>query len=357
MRVLVADDKATTRFKLKKMLNDWGYEVVEATNGNEAWEILTGGGSPSLALLDWVMPGMTGVEVCKKLDEKNKGQLQYLILLTSKSEKKDLVYALDNGAHDFVSKPVFPEELRSRIDVGRRLVEMSRLKNKFLGMAAHDLRNPLYLIRGLAELMLEEEIDSVSSQEFLKKIVNAGDGMLALINDLLDISAIESGRLELQIEQNLLKPVIEQCIALIAPLASKKNIRIDHELEEVVYAEFDPVRIAQVIENLLSNAVKFSPLDTTISIFLTEENQHVKVSVKDEGPGISDEERDKLFGEFQKLSAQPTGDESSTGLGLAIVKKIVEAHQGYLEVESEYGKGAVFSIFIPFQQKVGSDNS
>ncbi len=123
MRVLVADDRKTTRFVLNKNLIKLGYEVIEASNGEEAWNILNTDSPPRIAVLDWMMPGINGVEICKKLGERKDGPFIYTILLTSKTEKEDLVYALDNGAHNFQSKPITAEEIRSHVNVGRRLVE------------------------------------------------------------------------------------------------------------------------------------------------------------------------------------------------------------------------------------------
>ena len=123
MKVLIADDNPTTRFALKKNLNEWDLEVLEVQDGMEAWEALSGKNPPRIAILDWMMPEIDGIELCKKLQEREEGLFVYTILLTSKTEKEDLVFALENGAHNFQSKPISPEELRSHVNVGRRLVE------------------------------------------------------------------------------------------------------------------------------------------------------------------------------------------------------------------------------------------
>lgn len=348
MKVLIADDSPGTRFALKKNLGEWGYEIVEAGDGHGAWEILNGNEPPGIAILDWMMPELEGVEICKKLRDRRGGSFIYTILLTSKAEKEDIVHALDNGAHDFLSKPVYPPELRSRIDVGKRLVEMHSLKNKFLGIAAHDLRNPIIAIRGFASLMLDGEDPLTQDQrEFLDIMVSVGNDMLGLINDLLDVSAIESGRLELSLADGSPKEVLEKRIRLARVLAEKKNIRILEELEETGAARFDEARMGQVMDNFLSNAVKFSPEGSSIRVGLTRNADLITLSVSDEGPGLSDKDKQKLFGEFQRLSATPTGGEKSTGLGLAITKKIVEAHGGRIQVRSTLGEGSTFSFTLP----------
>ena len=123
MKVLVADDSPTTRFALRKNLLDWGYEVVEACDGEEAWSALRGEDPPRIAVLDWMMPDLDGVDIAKRLNDQDGGPFVYTILLTSRTDKQDMVFALENGAHNFQSKPIAPEELRSHVNVGRRLVE------------------------------------------------------------------------------------------------------------------------------------------------------------------------------------------------------------------------------------------
>ncbi|MFP4474613.1 MAG: ATP-binding protein [Desulfatibacillaceae bacterium] len=349
MKVFIADDSPTTRFALRKNLREWGYDVVEAADGLAAWEALSQESPPRMAVLDWMMPGMDGVEICRKLTERRGGLLIYTILLTSKTEKEDLVYALDSGAHDFLSKPVHPEELRSRIAVGRRLVEMDQLKTKFLGMAAHDLRNPLISVSGFSHMLLNADLGPLTEHqhEFISIIKDTSENMLSLVNDLLDISVIESGRLDLRPETSDLAGIVERQLKVCRPMAEKKGMVLRKELSRVPELVFDPKRIAQVIDNLLSNAIKFSPRDSVITVTLTLENNSARVSVRDEGPGIDEEDQHRIFGDFARIGTQPTDGEASTGLGLAIVKKIVEAHKGLVEVESRPGSGSTFSFALP----------
>lgn len=231
----------------------------------------------------------------------------------------------------------------------RKLVELNQLKNKFLGIAAHDLRNPISSISGFSELLLSEDTDPLTEEqkEFVNIIHDASQRMLTLLNELLDISMIESGKLELRVERGPLKQLIEDQVHINRIIAEKKGIMIQASFSEIPDALFDANRIAQVIDNLIGNAIKFSPSGSKIFITLAREENMAKVSVRDEGPGISSEDQSKLFGEFQRLSSQPTGGEKSTGLGLSIVKKIIEAHNGTIGVESRIGKGSIFSFIIP----------
>lgn len=233
----------------------------------------------------------------------------------------------------------------------RNLVELNNLKNKFLGIAAHDLRNPLTSIRGFCDILLEDEENLSNDQVEMLKIINeASVAMLGLVNDLLDVSVIESGRLELQLSKGSLATILEKRVKMSEVVATRKEIRLEISTEKVPDVSFDKNRIAQVIDNLIGNAVKFSPSGTTIRIACRKADNAVEFSVSDEGPGISEDDQAKLFGDFQRLSAQPTGGEKSTGLGLAIVKKVVDAHGGGIRVESELGKGTSFIVTLPAEK-------
>jgi two-component system, sensor histidine kinase and response regulator len=233
----------------------------------------------------------------------------------------------------------------------KKLVELNQLKNKFLGIAAHDLRNPLGAIQGFSDILLDQDIGQLNEdqQECLSVINSASRSMLELVNELLDVAVIESGNLNLKLRSGSLKKLLTERIRQINIVAQKKQISLCAELAENPEALFDENRIGQVIDNLVSNAIKFSNSGTSIYIGLRQEGNIARISVRDEGPGISPNDQLKLFGEFQKLSARPTGEEKSTGLGLAIVKRIIEAHHGEIEVESKLGEGSTFSFTLPLK--------
>jgi signal transduction histidine kinase len=175
--------------------------------------------------------------------------------------------------------------------------------------------------------------------------------MLILLDDLLDISIIESGKLDLALQPAFMKDLLCNRIEMNRTIAEKKGIIIHTDFLKTPYIRFDLKRMGQVIDNLFNNAIKFSPPESEIFITLSEQNGMIKVSIRNQGPGIRKEERDKLFREFQCLSAKPTCEEKSTGLGLAIVRKIVAAHNGKLEVVSEPGQGAEFSFLLPVRNQ------
>ena len=262
---------------------------------------------------------------------------------------------LKSGANDFIMKPFLNEELFCRASQNIERIEhiqeieaASALKNKFLGMAAHDLRNPLFSIRGFSELLLGMEPEDPSERrEFLDMIHDVSNQMLNLLNDLLDVSAIESGKFELNITPKDLTLPVRERVRLMALNAKPKNIEIVTQAPAPVIGLFDPERINQVIDNLLSNAVKFSPPGSRIHVNVQTLSGKAEFSVTDHGPGVGPEDIKRLFGEFQKLTARPTGGEKSTGLGLAIVKRIIDAHGGEIRVTSELGVGTTFTVTLP----------
>lgn len=200
MKLLIADDELSTRTLLRTCVAKWGYTVVEAGDGLEAMTFLRSRNPPRIAVLDWMMPGLDGVEICSRLQEKPNEQLTYTILLTCKSDKEDAIHALDQGAHDFLSKPVHIGELHSRIAVGKRLVEandrlleLDRLKDSFLRMAAHDLKNPLGFIISMTELLTDEDFPEVrrNREQHLRTIHDTAAKMQGLVNDLLKISTMK----------------------------------------------------------------------------------------------------------------------------------------------------------------------
>lgn len=237
----------------------------------------------------------------------------------------------------------------------KSLVDLNHLKNKFLGIAAHDLRNPLISIRGLSEIILSEATGPLTPEqrEYLSIVHSVSDGMLSLVNNLLDVSVIESGGLELQRGWNSLRDLIEERIRIHKVMAAEKGIVLHTALSNIDREHFfDAGKIAQVVDNLLSNAIKFSPHNSSVFIGLEKSDEEVTVSIRDEGPGIPEEDQSRIFGEFQVSTPVPTGGEKSTGLGLAIAKRIVEAHQGSLGVRSRPGHGALFHFTLP----AGRDN-
>ncbi len=225
-------------------------------------------------------------------------------------------------------------------------------KNEFLGIAAHDLRNPLGTINGYLKIMLEDleagAFDAEESKSDLRSMIKASEHMNRLIAELLDISAIESGKVHMNKQMINLAEILTEREKLHQRAAQQKNIRMDFSNDiGRVEVMADMARISEVLDNLISNAIKYTYPEGRISVTCTREGPSVVVKVADTGQGIGAEELKNVFVSFKKLGARPTGGETSTGLGLAIVKKVVEMHGGRVWVQSEKGKGSTFSFSLP----------
>jgi signal transduction histidine kinase len=217
-------------------------------------------------------------------------------------------------------------------------------------MASHDLRNPISAIEMITDLLLEGLNDNLTEEqiEFLKEIKNSSEHMSLLLNDLLDITAIESGKLKLEITKQNYLDFIKNIIKFNKRFGDKKRINIElNYYEDIKELSFDKNKITQVINNLISNGIKYSYPDTKIIIKIKMENEYVITEVIDEGQGIPEYELKNIFKEFHKSSVKSTGGEQSTGLGLAIVKKIVEGHGGQIGVRSKVGQGSTFHYTLP----------
>jgi len=230
------------------------------------------------------------------------------------------------------------------------LEQLNEVKNHFLGVAAHDLRNPLGAIMNYSEYMLSEgENFSGEHVEFLTNIRYLSEFMLSLLDDLLDISALESGKLEPMNEPGILEDFIAQVVSVNRPFAKQKEIELvlDSRVPRAV-SLFDEHRLRQVLNNLIGNAIKFSPQQTRVVIETYQQDDFFFIMVKDQGPGIPPEEQNRLFSAFPKISVKSTGGERSTGLGLAITKKIVTSLHGKIWAESAVGKGSTFFCQLPW---------
>ncbi|MBF0425989.1 MAG: hybrid sensor histidine kinase/response regulator [Magnetococcales bacterium] len=360
-RVLIVDDD---RFMVDVLVGAIRpeYRPMVAHSGEQALKAARATPAPDLILLDVVMPEMDGHAVCRQLQADEQTRAIPVIFLTAKSAVEDETRGLALGAVDYIAKPISPPIVRARIrthltlrqalrrleEQNLALLEFDRVKNRFLGMAAHDLRNPLTFIRGMSELLQGTELPEEKKCKFLQSIHDVSHQMLTLVNDLLDVAAIESGHLDLELQSCDLAALVAERAEIVALGAREKGIVLVVEADAVPSLLLDPGRIGQVIDNLLTNAVKFSQPGTTVWVRTLVAADRVQVVVRDQGPGLSPEDLRRIFGAFQRLSARPTGNERSTGLGLSIAKKIVDAHGGELRVASVVGAGSTFTLaFAP----------
>ena len=235
------------------------------------------------------------------------------------------------------------------LTIARSVAEEANLmKTELLGIAAHDLKNPLNSILGFSKLIKQEIPERTRSSEFLDVIEESSEEMLSLINHLLNSSAIETGKITLEPVPVKFNDLAFSLISVMTSPASLKEQKIVYKENDTdIIVKADKGRLKEVMDNLLSNAIKYSEYGKTIWVRLNKDKDKAIFEVQDEGPGFTDEDKKKLFGRFQKLSARPTGGEGSTGLGLSIAKQLIELQDGTIEVESEPGKGSTFRIILP----------
>ena len=363
--ILLVDDREENLFSLQNMLEMEGRNFLLATSGNDALRIAFKE-DISLILLDVQMPEMDGFETAELLHGNKKTKNIPIVFVTAISkDTKYILRGLEEGAIDYLFKPLDVDITRAKVQtllqfVGLRkeleeknkeLAKLNDEKNKLLGIAAHDLRNPLGNIMLLSQFLIDEigEIIPEENKEFMVMIQNSSEYMLGLINNLLDVSKIESGNLKLNLTKEDINKVIKTVVQLNQRTLDKKGITLDFVSDtSQIMLDIDKLQMEQVLNNLLSNAIKFSYPDSKISILLDGSNdENISISVTDQGQGIPENEIDKLFKFFSRTSVQSTAGEHSTGLGLAITKKIVDAHGGNITVQSRPGEGSTFTVQLP----------
>jgi signal transduction histidine kinase len=295
-------------------------------------------------LATWFVGLLFGILVCTA-----SGVSVFFLELTWESGRRLLFVSEWNAFIAFVGfliVALISNRLKQAVEHEKTL---SALKSRFIGMASHDLRNPLSSIMGYMQLLEARMLGPLEEPQ--RKAVEvahlASQRMLSLIDSLLDVTVIESGRLDLDLRPGSLARVVREQVEAQSILAERKKIRFDLDLEEGHETVFDPSRISQVIDNLVGNAVKFSKPGSAVRVSLRIVDGRSSVSVSDQGPGLTPEDRAGLFQPFAKLSARPTGGERSTGLGLFIVKTIVEAHRGEVSVEGSSSTGTTFTFSLP----------
>lgn len=255
----------------------------------------------------------------------------------------------DNALYDEISR-LNNELVSIQRELSKKNAELETLnaeKNRFLGMAAHDLRNPLYSVISHSEILLET-CDDPQDHKILEMIENASQFMAGLVDNLLDAARIEAGELRLDLSAVDAAALAQNNVALNRPIARRKNIRLDCVTEKLPSAVWDAAKIEQVLNNLLGNAIKYSETGSRVEVRAQSEGNGILLSVRDEGRGIAEEQKPRLFQPFQR-GKKGTAGETSTGLGLAIVKRIVEGHGGNIRFESAPGQGTTFFVSLPLE--------
>jgi signal transduction histidine kinase/ligand-binding sensor domain-containing protein len=266
-----------------------------------------------------------------------------------RAHKLELERLVEARTHELLREKEGAEAARADADRHREVAEHAdHVKTEILAIAAHDLKTPLQSILGFADLAAAECEARSAAAQYTAFISGGARRMLEIVESLLDMTALDEGRLVPDWAPVDMGRVAARAIESNRSSSDRKRQRISLRTEPSAYVEGDEVRLAQVVDNLVSNAVKYSPTESSIDVEVSRSTEGICVSVRDQGAGLSEDDKARIFGRFQRLTARPTGDESSTGLGLYIVKRLVELHRGRVWAESEGpGRGARFVVVLP----------
>lgn len=384
--LLIIDDEIEITKSIARQFRK-KYTVFSATSAKEGIAIMEKE-HIQVVLSDQRMPDMTGVDFFSVIKDKYPDALK--LLLTGYSDIEAVIGAINEGqVFRYVTKPWNPDELDSIVKeafekyelitnnrrlmlslqdsnirleekvkartselemLNSRLSDLNKEKNSYIGMVAHDLRNPIGIAEAFSGILLEDfDMLTKSLQlEYIGLINKSCSFSLNLIHEFLDISKIEAGIFDLNLSQQDYISFLFENVKRNAMLAKNKSqkIVVKTSLSEINFC-FDKNKIEQVLNNLLGNAMKYSAANTLIQVEVSSSDHGVTTSIMDVGQGIPKDELEKVFHPYQTTSVKATANEKSTGLGLAIVKKIIESHHGTVTVESEVGKGSVFSFKLP----------
>ncbi|MCC2869662.1 response regulator [Candidatus Accumulibacter phosphatis] len=362
-KILVVDDLAANRLAIRTALRGVEATIVEASNGFDALAI-TLEEEFALILLDVQMPEMDGFEVCERLSANPQTADTPVIFITAAhNSPEDRIHGYRTGATDYLTKPIKDQLLRAKTQVFLRLYLQNRalqaaleaakiadrVKNAFLANVSHELRTPLNAVIGLSALALNHN-DASRQREYLEKIRDAGQTLLAIINDLLDLTKIAAGEMRLEKTPFSLRKTVARALSVIGHHAIEKGLNLESRIDERLpeWLVGDPLRIEQILLNLLNNSLKFTETGWIVVRIAIEDldaqQAGLLIEVEDSGIGMSESEIARIYQPFVQADPSITRKHGGTGLGLAICKQLAEGMQGSIEVSSQPGQGTCFRV-------------
>jgi two-component system sensor histidine kinase/response regulator len=354
-RILVVDDQPANIQLVGAVLGKLGHEIIPASDGLTALK-RAALRTPDLILLDLLMPGMGGCEVCLQLKDNPASKDIPVIFLSAADDKDLIVRALDSGGVDYITKPFNQAELISRVrtqlalkNTQDRLKQLAEDKDELIGILTHDLKSCLGGMNMSAGLLCERTrlLNDGRLGQLAENIFHSSRQALSFVKEFLANAAADHG-FTLSINPVDVVDVVASAVQQHQETARSKKLDLRLDLPDAPLIAFaDATALTQVLDNLLSNALKFSPSGRTVFVSVGMVGRFAQCVVSDEGPGFTAEDRTRMFRRYVRLSARPTGGEPSTGLGLSIVHKLVKAMHGELTCESVPGRGATFTIRLP----------
>lgn len=358
-RVLVVDDEPKNRELICDTLEAHGFETEEAGDGAQALASISRS-APDIVLLDVAMPGMDGLEVCRRLRSQKSTADLPVLMVTAHADRSDRLDGIKAGANDYLTKPVDLQDLVLRVrntaamkrlndtvkDNLLRLQELERLRDGLTHMVIHDLRSPLSTITMALQLIGPAVAEQLGPDK--KKFLDTAESGARLMSDmvasLLDVSRLEEGKMPLQRKPCDLAAIVDEVVEQLRLSATNRTLRFEPP-EHSATAEADEELLRRVITNLTRNALKFTPKDGTVEIDISTQDGAIRVSVRDNGPGIAPEMHERIFEKFGQIADDHA--RKGSGLGLTFCKLAVEAHGGQIGVESQVNSGSTFWFTVP----------
>jgi signal transduction histidine kinase len=361
-KVLIVDDDALNRSLLRRVLGTT-YALVEAENGPGALALVEGE-DPDVVLLDVMMPGMTGYEVCRRIKSRPDQPLLPVILLTALDDQDDRNEGLAAGADDFLSKPFDRRELllRTRAFVHlrrneqlvreqvRELAELQALKDDLVSLMVHDMRNPLTgLLANLDMLSTELTKDPVQAQQDAADALHLAHRLRTLLDEVLQVRMLEEGELRLQLERVRLSEVTREAAETLQGEARARHIELSVSAAGDPVVPVDRKLARRCVENLIANALKYSRAGDCVEVNVLAESRGARIDVSDRGPGVPEEAKKTVFERFGSVQGR-RDNRRGFGLGLYLVNLALAAHGGIAAVLDRPGGGSVFQLIFPISQ-------
>ncbi len=378
--VLVVDDEPRNLEVISHFLEREGFRVVTADDGQTALTAVAAA-APDVILLDVVMPGLEGFEVCRRLKADPATVFIPIVILTALRGTQERIKGAATGADDFLSKPFDHVELATRVKslvrvkrlydqiqaynreledrVAQRtaelqraydeLKELDRLKSEFIANVSHELRTPLLHVKGAISLLADGTVGPLTPDQAqgLGVAQSAAEQLGRIVEDIVDFGEVYEER-RLAFESVSLSEVVQSAVRAIARVAGSQSVKVTQTVPpDLPLVRADPEALTRVLWHLLDNAVKFSPAGSAVEIGAEKRRAAVRIAVRDHGAGIPPDERERIFQVFYQLDGSSTRRAGGLGLGLALVKRLVEAHGSTVEAESEVGKGSTFAFELP----------
>ena len=355
--ILIVDDVSANLKVLSDILKEKGYKVRPVPGGELALKAIEKE-KPDLILLDIMMPGMGGMEVCRRLKENDKYKDIPILFISALSDKADVVKALECGGMDYITKPFMAGEVLARVEIHLKifqqkneLMQMNAEKDKFFTIIAHDLRGPFNGFLGLTELMATG-INKLSADDLsgiAGKMYASANNLYKLLTNLLEWSKMQRGLTEYNPENINVADVINYSADVFRETASQKEIKLRTEASGDLQVTADKFMMETIVRNLISNALKFTVKGGSVAVSAKSANGRIVISVKDTGIGMDRELIDSLFILGSKTSRTGTEREPGTGLGLLLCKDFAERQKGELTVYSKEGMGSEFVFSLPVE--------